>query len=117
MYSFSDPKCRCWEPEVLEKMSSHYKTKQPLSPALIEKIIKRSTSICYGCNLLNRVHSRYVNVGLFYLRQVFFAKFDIKVHTDQGTSDPRLLLSALNVGQRAKTTHCCGIAFAKRYLL
>ncbi|KAJ7794145.1 hypothetical protein B0H14DRAFT_2923888 [Mycena olivaceomarginata] len=45
----------CWEPEVLEKMSSHYKTKQPLSPALIEKIIK----------------SRYVNVGLFYLRQVF----------------------------------------------
>lgn len=28
--------------------------------------------------------SRYVNVGLFYLRQIFFAKFDIKVHTDQG---------------------------------
>lgn len=28
--------------------------------------------------------SRYVNVGLFYLRQLFFAKFDIKVHTDQG---------------------------------
>jgi hypothetical protein len=30
-------------------------------------------------------YSRYVNVGLFFLRQVFFAKFDIKVHTDQGT--------------------------------
>ncbi|KAJ6508867.1 metallopeptidase MepB [Mycena sanguinolenta] len=58
----------CWEPEVLTKMSSHYETKQALSPALIEKIIK----------------SRYVNVGLFFLRQVFFAKFDIKVHTDQG---------------------------------
>lgn len=29
--------------------------------------------------------SRYVNVGLFYLRQVFFAKFDIKVHTSSGT--------------------------------
>lgn len=28
--------------------------------------------------------SRYVNVGLFYLRQLFFAKFDLKVHTDQG---------------------------------
>lgn len=31
----------------------------------------------------NRLYSRYVNVGLFYLRQLFFAKFDIKVHTDQ----------------------------------
>lgn len=30
--------------------------------------------------------SRYVNVGLFYLRQLFFAKYDIKVHTDQGQS-------------------------------
>jgi hypothetical protein len=25
-----------------------------------------------------------VNVGLFYLRQLFFAKFDLKVHTDKG---------------------------------
>ncbi|KAF7365271.1 Metallopeptidase MepB [Mycena venus] len=69
----------CWEPEVLEKMSSHYETKQPLSPALIEKIIK----------------SRYVNVGLFYLRQVFFAKFDIKVHTDQEAEDYTLLWNSL----------------------
>lgn len=29
--------------------------------------------------------SRYVNVGLFYLRQLFFAKFDMKVHTDKGS--------------------------------
>jgi hypothetical protein len=29
-------------------------------------------------------HSRYVNVGLFYLRQLFFAKFDLKVHVDKG---------------------------------
>jgi len=28
-----------------------------------------------------------VNVGLFYLRQLFFAKFDLKVHTDQGSED------------------------------
>ena len=32
---------RCWEPKVLEKMSSHYETKKSLSPELIEKIIKR----------------------------------------------------------------------------
>ena len=28
--------------------------------------------------------SRYVNIGLSELRQLFFAKFDLKVHTDQG---------------------------------
>lgn len=58
----------CWEPKVLEKMSSHYERKEPLGKELIEKIVK----------------SRYVNVGLFYLRQLFFAKFDYKVHTDKG---------------------------------
>ncbi|KAF9481172.1 metallopeptidase MepB [Pholiota conissans] len=61
----------CWEPKVLEQMSSHYETQKPLSPELIEKIVK----------------SRYVNVGLFYLRQLFFAKFDLKVHTDQVAED------------------------------
>ncbi|KAJ6584908.1 hypothetical protein B0H19DRAFT_926190 [Mycena capillaripes] len=69
----------CWEPEVLQKMSSHYETKQSLSPALIKKL----------------VDSRYVNVGLFYLRQVFFAKFDIKVHTDQESEDYTLLWNSL----------------------
>lgn len=60
----------CWEPKVLERMSSHYEKKEPLAKDLIEKIIK----------------SRYVNVGLFYLRQLFFAKYDYKVHTDKGQS-------------------------------
>ncbi|KAJ7175804.1 metallopeptidase MepB [Mycena filopes] len=69
----------CWEPEVLAKMSSHYETKQPLSSELIEKIVK----------------SRYVNVGLLYLRQVFFAKFDIKVHTDQEAEDYTQLWNTL----------------------
>ncbi|KAG6856420.1 hypothetical protein H0H87_004639 [Tephrocybe sp. NHM501043] len=66
----------CWEPKVLEQMSSHYETKKPLSPELIEKIIK----------------SRYINVGLFYLRQLFFAKFDLKVHTEQGRRSVHMLL-------------------------
>ncbi|KAI0322042.1 hypothetical protein OF83DRAFT_1274330 [Amylostereum chailletii] len=61
----------CWEPKVLEKMSSHYEKKTPLDADLIEKIVK----------------SRYVNVGLFYLRQLFFAKFDLKVHTDKDAAD------------------------------
>lgn len=33
---------RCWEPKVLEKMSSHYEKQEPLSSDLIDKIIKRS---------------------------------------------------------------------------
>ncbi|KIP08913.1 hypothetical protein PHLGIDRAFT_68434 [Phlebiopsis gigantea 11061_1 CR5-6] len=61
----------CWEPRVLERMSSHFETKKPLPADLIEKIVK----------------SRYVNVGLFYLRQLFFANFDIKVHTDKQPTD------------------------------
>lgn len=61
----------CWEPEVLKKMSKHYESGDPLPDALITKMIK----------------SRYVNVGLFYLRQIFFAKFDIKVHTDKESMD------------------------------
>jgi len=33
---------------------------------------------------MNLFSSRYVNVGLSYLRQLFFGKFDLKVHTDKG---------------------------------
>ncbi|KAG6380299.1 hypothetical protein JVT61DRAFT_8408 [Boletus reticuloceps] len=54
----------CWEPEVLKKMSSHYKTQDPLPDDLIAKIVK----------------SRYFNVGLFYLRQLVWATFDLIVH-------------------------------------
>ncbi|KAJ7601172.1 hypothetical protein C8J56DRAFT_912335 [Mycena floridula] len=61
----------CWEPKVLAKISSHYQSKEALPSAMIEKLLK----------------SRYVNVGLFYLRQIFFAKFDLKVHTDQNEAD------------------------------
>jgi len=61
----------CWEPRVLERMSSHFDTKKPLPADLIEKVVK----------------SRYVNVGLFYLRQLFFANFDLKVHTDKERAD------------------------------
>ncbi|KAH9948304.1 Metalloprotease [Amylocystis lapponica] len=69
----------CFEPTVLERMSSHYETKEPLSPDLIDNIIK----------------SRYVNVGLFYLRQVFMASFDIKVHTTKEPADYTKLYNEL----------------------
>ncbi|KAF8508190.1 metallopeptidase MepB [Hysterangium stoloniferum] len=57
----------CWEPRVLKKMSSHYKTKEPLSDDLIDKLTQ----------------GRNTNVGLFYLRQGFFGMFDLRAHTSQ----------------------------------
>ncbi|KAI0030424.1 metallopeptidase MepB [Vararia minispora EC-137] len=69
----------CWEPHVLARISSHYERKEPLSPELVNKVVK----------------SRYVNVGLFYLRQLFFAKFDLKVHTDHEAEDYTALWSHL----------------------
>lgn len=56
----------CWEPAVLKRITSHYQTQEKLSDELIDKLIK----------------SRYVNIGLFSLRQLFFGTFDINVHTD-----------------------------------
>jgi len=43
---------RCWEPKVLEKMSSHYEKQEPLSSDLIDKIIKRSVFSVPGAIIL-----------------------------------------------------------------
>ncbi|KAG6374600.1 hypothetical protein JVT61DRAFT_3960 [Boletus reticuloceps] len=60
-------------------MSSHYKTQEPLSDDLITKIIKRLVGMSllrvYDDRTLRFAYSRYVNVGPFYLRQLFFANF------------------------------------------
>jgi Zn-dependent oligopeptidase len=81
----------CWEPTVLARMSSHYKTQEPLSEELITRIVK----------------SRYVNVGMFYLRQIFFAKFDLLIHsthTSPATTNYTTLWNEL----RTKTTSMKG---------
>ncbi|KAI0004463.1 Metalloprotease [Russula compacta] len=69
----------CWEPKVLKKMSKHYKTNEALSDELIDKLVR----------------SRYVNVGLFYLRQLFFAWFDFQVHTSKEKQDATALWNDL----------------------
>ncbi|KII91059.1 hypothetical protein PLICRDRAFT_684635 [Plicaturopsis crispa FD-325 SS-3] len=61
----------CWEPKILVRISSHYETQQPLSAELIEKLTK----------------TRYAGVGLFQLRQLFYAKYDVLVHMDQEYTD------------------------------
>ncbi len=57
--------------EVLNKISSHYKTSQPLPTEIINKIIKARNAIS----------------GLHYLRQVFFAMLDMVYHTKKGKID------------------------------
>lgn len=56
-----------WRKETLKKISSQYQTKEPLPDALLEKMLlaKNATS------------------GLFYLRQLFFAKLDLAYHTTE----------------------------------
>ena len=72
-------------------MSSHYETKEPLSAELIGKIVKRCVTqllrwrgSASHAQMGSLFRSRFVNNGLFHLRQLFFSKFDIEVHTNQG---------------------------------
>ena len=42
------------------------------------------------------IDSRYVNVGLFYLRQIFYSDFDVKVHSGQEPEDYTALWNELH---------------------
>ena len=98
------PGIRCWEPKVLSMMSSHYEKQEPLPADLIEKIIKRCVTLVPGSSIIHSLlHSRYVNAGLFYLRQLFFGTFDIRVHTDKGIKKswfPAYFTDCLHRGRR-----------------
>lgn len=58
-------------PEVLNKVSSHFKTGEVLPKNTVKKIIKSKNAVS----------------GLFYLRQLFFAVLDITYHTKKGKVD------------------------------
>jgi thimet oligopeptidase len=64
----------CWEPEILKKLSKHYKANEALPDELIAALVK----------------SKNVNSGLVYLRQLFFSKFDMYIHSAeyQSSSEP-----------------------------
>ena len=55
----------CWEPEILVKLSKHFKSGQSLPSDLINLLVK----------------TKNVNSGLLYLRQLFFASLDMKIHS------------------------------------
>ena len=53
-----------WQPEVLKKISKHYKTGEPLSDETINKMIA----------------AKHYATGSFYLRQNFLAQIDMRYH-------------------------------------
>ncbi len=62
-----------------------------------------SLSLCNARELNKYIGSRYVNVGLFQLRQVFFATYDLKVHMMKGNLIDRFSLDNTN-GMRTEPT-------------
>lgn len=60
-----------WNPQVLKKISKHYKTGEPLPDDMIEKMIA----------------AKNFGAGGTYLRQDFFAQYDMTLHTKNKTPD------------------------------
>ncbi len=60
-----------WNPTVLKQISKHYKTGEPLPDDLIERMIK----------------AKNFGAGGAYLRQNFFAQYDMTLHTANKTPD------------------------------
>ena len=58
-----------WQPEVLQRFARHYETAEIIPTDLVERLVA----------------ARDQNIGLSTLRQVFFGKFDLAIHT--GPSD------------------------------
>jgi len=87
-------------------MSSHYEKQEPLPADLIEKIIKRCVPLVTSPRTIHSLlHSRYVNAGLFYLRQLFFGTFDIRVHTDKGMKNSTFPVSVTDFLHRICRLH------------
>ena len=54
----------CWEKEPLNRMSAHYKDKNPIPDDLLQKLLD----------------SRKANAGVFNLRQILLGTFDQTIH-------------------------------------
>lgn len=68
-----------YDREVLKKISSHYKTSEPLPDDIIKKLVEDK-------NLIS---------GMFYLRQLFFGMLDMTYHTKKGSVDTTAIYSKL----------------------
>ncbi len=63
-----------WEPIVLERITRHYETGEPLPEELLNKMIKAKNALA----------------PLKYLRQIFFGKFDMTCHTSRRINSKEL---------------------------
>ena len=70
----------CWQPSVLKTLSSHVDTGEELPDALIEKMIA----------------AKNFQSGLFLVRQVEFALFDMQIHSLYGTDSFAGIQGTLN---------------------
>ncbi|KNE55347.1 hypothetical protein AMAG_01248 [Allomyces macrogynus ATCC 38327] len=61
----------CWEPEILEFLSSHWKSGEKIPADLVARLVK----------------TEHVNGGLMNLRQIFFGLFDMTLHTRDPASE------------------------------
>lgn len=68
-----------WDRQVLTAMSGHYKTGEPLPDALFDRLVK----------------ARHFQAGLFLIRQIEFALFDMLLHLGTMGSDPVEVIEAV----------------------
>lgn len=80
----------CFEKDVLKRMSGHYQTKEPLPDNLLDKLIQAKNANT-GIALQTKVKFSGVSwpltcipfPGLMNRRQIFFALYDMLLHTNQ----------------------------------
>ncbi|MHA2364472.1 MAG: M3 family metallopeptidase [Candidatus Hodarchaeales archaeon] len=63
-----------WEPSILKDISSHYQTGEPLPDEMIE----------------NMISAKNAGAALHWLRQIFYGKFDIVIHTSSSIDSQKL---------------------------
>lgn len=68
-----------WDRDVLTRMSGHHETGEPLPADLFDRMLK----------------ARHFQSGLFILRQIEFALFDLLLHLDPTGQEPMAVLNAV----------------------
>ncbi|MCG8609917.1 MAG: oligopeptidase A [Pseudomonadales bacterium] len=69
----------CWEPEALELISGHFESGEPLPDTLLQQMLK----------------ARNFQAGLFTVRQLEFALFDFRLHSEYQVDAPVDILRLL----------------------
>lgn len=70
----------CWQPEALTFISGHYQTKQPLPQSMLTKMLA----------------AKNYQAALFIVRQLEFALFDFRLHTEYNPAQGARILEILN---------------------